>query len=174
MMEKNRKPPGLLILLDEEIKLTSSGSDRKFLSKIGKIHSNNRRLKLKSVKDKNMLDTEFWIKHYAGNVKYNVIGFMDKSRDELFRNISEVIEKSKIHLVSNVLWGQHLDYDGRPKNESKNKRSSQSSKKMTLSGQFRKQLINLMNTLSEAKPHYIRCIKPNGMKKPKIFDGMFW
>ena len=46
-------------------------------------------------KDKNMKDSEFWVVHYAGNVKYDVEHFMNKNRDELFKNISEVISKSK-------------------------------------------------------------------------------
>ena len=46
---------------------------------------------------------------------------------------------------------------------------SGSNKKPTLSGQFRKQLVSLMNTLNEATPHYIRCIKPNEDKAPLTF-----
>merc|ERR1712130_956075 len=44
-------------------------------------------------------------------------------------------------------------------------------KKMkTLCGKFRKQLSELYSSLTAANPQYIRCIKPNGQKKPDIFD----
>ena len=179
MMEKTRKPAGLLVMLDEELRLSGSGSDTNFLSKLSKVHVSSKRLRMKSVRDKNknMKDTEFWVVHYAGDVKYDVIGFMDKNRDELFRNISEVIATSKVSLISNVLWGKDVDEDGRPKDtapttESKNNgRRSSTKKRMTLSGQFRRQLSSLMIKLNDAKPHYIRCIKPNASKRPRSFDA---
>jgi hypothetical protein len=147
-----------------------------FLKKLGKIHAKSKRLRMKSVRDKTMKDTEFWVTHYAGDVKYDVVGFMNKSRDELFRNISEVLAHSKVALIGQTLWGPDVDYDGRSKSAaanttSRNKRSSGSNKKPTLSGQFRKQLVSLMNTLNEATPHYIRCIKPNAVKQPKTFNA---
>ena len=187
MMEKKSKPAGLLVLLDEEIRLSGSGSDENFLKKLGKVHVGSKRVRLKSVRDKqrrgsrNMLDTEFWVSHYAGDVKYDVLGFMDKCRDELFRNISEIIATSGIPLIANTLWGPDVDEDGRPKEKRGGSssdgprrgsgRASQTKKRMTLSGQFRRQLNFLMTKLSEATPHYIRCVKPNSAKKPKLLDA---
>ena len=41
----------------------------------------------------------------------------------------------------------------------------------TLFGSFiRHSLAELMNNLLAKNPHYIRCIKPNTTKKPKVFD----
>lgn len=45
-----------------------------------------------------------------------------------------------------------------------------SAAKKTVSTQFKEELNNLMKTLSETSPHYVRCIKPNTEKKPNIFD----
>ena len=40
----------------------------------------------------------------------------------------------------------------------------------TVSTKFRNQLTALMNTISQTKTRYIRCIKPNSLKKPRILD----
>ena len=80
-----------------ELRLSGSGSDLNFLKKLGKVHATSKRIRMKKggKKDKNMKDSEFWVVHYAGNVKYDVEHFMNKNRDELFTNISKVISKSK-------------------------------------------------------------------------------
>jgi len=45
-------------------------------------------------------------------------------------------------------------------------------KKQTLGGQFRNQLVDLVDTLRATTPHFIRCVKPNAAKKPNIFEGV--
>eukprot|EP00946_MAST-07B_sp_MAST-7B-sp1_P004575 g4575.t1 len=175
MMEKSRSPPGLLVMLDEEVRLGQSGSDAQFLKKLGKVHKLSSRVRLKTVQDKKtMRDSEFWVNHYAGDVKYDVNGFLSKNRDELFRNIQEVLATSQIPLVHNDLFNvtniHGVKQLGAVKN--RNLRGSAGSKKIaSLGGQFRLQLIDLMNKISSASPHYIRCIKPNPLKRPRVFDA---
>jgi myosin heavy subunit len=40
----------------------------------------------------------------------------------------------------------------------------------TLGAVFQKQLRDLMNTLEETNPHFVRCIKPNRLKKAGYID----
>ena len=41
----------------------------------------------------------------------------------------------------------------------------------TLGTQFKKQLSQLMKTLARTAPHFVRCMKPNHVKKGKIFES---
>ena len=162
-------------MLDEEVRLGQSGSDANFLKKLGKVHKLSSRVRLKTVQDKKtMRDSEFWVNHYAGDVKYDVNGFLSKNRDELFQNIQEVLATSKIPLIHNDLFNVTKIHGAKQHSagENRNLRGSGGSKKtVSLGGQFRLQLIDLMNKISSASPHYIRCIKPNPSKRPKLFDA---
>lgn len=43
-------------------------------------------------------------------------------------------------------------------------------KRKTISTQFTSQLDQLMNKISKTEPHFIRCIKPNQLNLPNIFQ----
>jgi myosin heavy subunit len=45
------------------------------------------------------------------------------------------------------------------------------SSKTTLGGEFKKQLVSLMDTLNATEPHFVRCMKPNMEKVGKVFDS---
>ena len=51
-----------------------------------------------------MTENEFLINHYAGSVKYDVRGFLDKNKDELVTNLKEVMQTSKDTFISDVLF----------------------------------------------------------------------
>ena len=42
---------------------------------------------------------------------------------------------------------------------------------MMVVNKFQLQLQSLMETLSSTEPHYIRCVKPNNLLKPAIFEN---
>ena len=42
----------------------------------------------------------------------------------------------------------------------------------SLSKQFKKQLDELLKMLSASNPRYVKCIKPNSIKKPRIFESL--
>ena len=42
----------------------------------------------------------------------------------------------------------------------------------SLSKQFKKQLDELLKMLTQSNPRYVKCIKPNSKKKPKIFESL--
>lgn len=45
---------------------------------------------------------EFKIKHYAGDVIYNINGFLDKNKDTLFQDFKRLLYKSNNSLISEM------------------------------------------------------------------------
>ena len=42
---------------------------------------------------------------------------------------------------------------------------------MSFCASFQQQLVSLLEILNTTEPHYIRCIKPNNLLKPGIFEN---
>jgi len=145
-----KKPTGLIPLLDEEL-IVPGGNERGFLNKLTERHTGNPVFG----RDHSSQDGTFRIRHYAGEVTYEVTGFMEKNRDTLNEDQLDVLRAST-HSLVNTLF---------PPNQVLSTRE----KKRSLGSQFNNQLQNLMETLRRTEPHYIRCIKPNPNKAPLAF-----
>jgi myosin heavy subunit len=104
------------------------------------------------------------IHHYAGDVFYDVEGFIEKNTDNISNDLQEALEKSKNKLVAKLFSPSKDD-----KTSSSNK--IQSIQSDTLSKQFKKQLDELLKMLSQSNPRYVKCIKPNSIKKPRVLDS---
>ena len=145
-----KKPYGLLNLLDEEVRLPK-GDDLKWLTKVNQsqdTHPNWLQGKAKT-------RTSFFVLHYAGAVGYDSAGFCDKNRDSVFRDLYDLMAGAA-HPNFKALF---------PAKDSNPRRVD------TLGGAFRKQLNNLMDVCNKTHPHYIRCIKPNDTKMPNTFNA---
>lgn len=144
-----KKPEGILVLLDDEIRMPKGG-DESFLDKIERKHKDNPRFK-KSVKVRN----HFKIIHYAGEVSYDVLGFYDKNKDEMYMDLVGTINGSSVKLIKSMVASEA---------------GQRERTKISLSGQFRSQLVDLMKKINRTEPHYIRCVKPNENKAPSAED----
>lgn len=149
-----KKPYGLLNLLDEEVRLPK-GDDSKWLQKCTTNHLAHKNF-MGASKLGNHSPTSFQIKHYAGDVVYDAMHFCDKNKDNLHRNMYDVMATSSGHTNMQIIFPQR----------DKNPKSFES-----LCGFFRKQLTNLMGVCDTTEPHYIRCIKPNQDKRPQLFKS---
>jgi hypothetical protein len=145
-----KKPHGLLNLLDEEVRLPK-GDEDKWLAKCHSNHSSSTYW----VKDNSISKSSFIVVHYAGNVIYDSNGFCDKNKDSVFRDLYDLMSSAS-----------HPNYLLLFPLKDKNPRRVE-----TLSSGFRKQLNNLMEVCNSTHPHYIRCIKPNNLKLPQHFDS---
>jgi hypothetical protein len=143
-----KKRIGILPMLDEELKLPG-GSDVKFLARLQDKQSRNQ------VMVKTRQRNAFCVRHFAGEVTYDVLGFLEKNRDTLTEDLVDMLRSSK-HPYLKSLY---------PDDEA----VSTSSRKASLAKQFQKQLKDLMGQLYATEPHYIRCIKPNDEKAPLKF-----
>jgi len=150
-MIEAKRPQGILIALDEEI-VVPRGSDTTFLNKIHKTHGQGR---TKCYKQPLQSRTDFIVIHYAGEVIYDSTGFLEKNKDRLNKICLDMLATSKNWLVQKLF----------PKSEAK------TTKRITLGGQFRNNLNDLMKRLNTTEPHYIRCVKPNPDKAANDFRG---
>lgn len=92
-----KKPVGILHLLDDESNFPKA-TDLSFLEKC---HYNHALSELYS--RPRMNSAEFAIRHYAGQVWYNVEGFLDKNRDTLRPDVVELLISSKISVRSRFM-----------------------------------------------------------------------
>uniref|UniRef100_A0A7N8X8E9 Myosin Ic, paralog a n=1 Tax=Mastacembelus armatus TaxID=205130 RepID=A0A7N8X8E9_9TELE len=98
---------------------------------------------------------EFRLLHYAGEVNYNVNGFLDKNNDLLNRNLKEVMCQSDNQILSHCFRKEEV--------------IDQKRQEMAAT-QFKNSLMKLMEILMSKEPSYVRCIKPNDAKQPGKFD----
>ncbi len=147
-----KKPYGLLNLLDEEVRLPK-GDDAKWLAKCTSNNMSHPNFSGASKLGQHS-PSSFMIHHYAGDVVYDANKFCDKNKDSLHRNLYDMMSKTSRHKNFSLIFPER---DNNPKQFE------------TLCGFFRKQLNNLMSVCDTTQPYYIRCIKPNQDKRPKLF-----
>eukprot|EP00475_Leptophrys_vorax_P022894 TRINITY_DN3113_c0_g1_i1.p1 TRINITY_DN3113_c0_g1~~TRINITY_DN3113_c0_g1_i1.p1 ORF type:complete len:1018 (-),score=280.14 TRINITY_DN3113_c0_g1_i1:379-3432(-) len=145
------KPYGVLSYLDEAC-LIPKGDDKSFQNYLDKQF-----VRHEHYAKPDPHGTLFTIKHYAGDVTYNTVGFVDKNKDPVWKDLILVGESSKLSVLKKIFppGGSELLTKKRP---------------ITAGTQFKQQVTDLMTELNKCTPHYIRCIKPNDQKSSVIFD----
>ncbi|XWS16193.1 hypothetical protein CRYUN_Cryun34aG0064100 [Craigia yunnanensis] len=147
-----KKPGGIIALLDEACMFPKSTHET-FAQKLYQTFKNNKRF----IKPK-LSRTDFTISHYAGEVNYQANQFLDKNKDYVVAEHQALLTASKCSFVASL-------FPPLPEE------SSKSSKFSSIGSRFKLQLQSLMETLSATEPHYIRCVKPNNVLKPAIFEN---
>uniref|UniRef100_A0A6Q2XC80 Unconventional myosin-Ic n=1 Tax=Esox lucius TaxID=8010 RepID=A0A6Q2XC80_ESOLU len=150
---------GIISILDEECLRPGDASDITFLEKLEDTVGGHAHLTTHKLADgktrKVMGREEFRLLHYAGEVNYNVNGFLDKNNDLLFRNLKEVMCMSENTILTQCFDRVELKDNKRPE---------------TAATQFKNSLAKLMEILMSKEPSYVRCIKPNDAKQAGRFD----
>lgn len=150
------KQPGVLDLLDESCKFPRS-DHRDFAQKLysSDFISNSSRF----TKPK-LSQEDFIIEHYAGPVKYSTLNFLEKNKDFIVLEHQELLGNSTEAFVQDLYPVE------------KDTSAPQSSFKFSsVSSRFSRQLCDLMVSLQQMEPHYIRCIKPNKSSVPMEFEN---
>ncbi|KAF3659725.1 hypothetical protein FXO38_12487, partial [Capsicum annuum] len=96
-------------------------------------------------------------------VQYQSGQFLDKNKDYVAPEHQDLLSASKCPFVVDLFP---------PVAEESTKSSSKSSKFSSIGSRFKLQLQSLMETLNSTEPHYIRCVKPNNLLKPAIFENV--
>uniref|UniRef100_A0A8C7NRC6 Myosin VIIAb n=1 Tax=Oncorhynchus mykiss TaxID=8022 RepID=A0A8C7NRC6_ONCMY len=152
------KPMNIISLIDEESKFPK-GTDATMLYKINSQH----KLNTNYHPPKNTYMTQFGIQHFAGVVHYETRGkpilrhwLHTQPNAYMYTSKSLQLYKKVTNAPCSRIWLVH--------GQKKKKRSP------TLSSQFKRSLELLMRTLNACQPFFVRCIKPNELKKPMLFD----
>merc|ERR1719422_2811053 len=156
------KPMGIWAILEEESlfpKAIDKTFEEKLKASLGKLPIF---LKPASKTDKN---AHFGISHYAGIVNYNVTNWLEKNKDPVNDTVVEIFKSTSKCPLLVLLWEDH---PGQPtevkKEEGKKKKKGGGGK--TVSSVYLVSLNELMTTLHNCAPHFVRCLVPNTHKKP--------
>uniref|UniRef100_A0A8C3G8P5 Myosin X, like 1 n=1 Tax=Cyclopterus lumpus TaxID=8103 RepID=A0A8C3G8P5_CYCLU len=152
------KKLGMLALINEESRFPK-GTDYTLLEKLHSRHATNPFY----VKPR-VTDHQFGIKHYAGEVLYDVRGILEKNRDTFRDDILFILKDSRLDFIYDL-----FERVG-SRNGDETLKMGTARRKPTVSSQFRDSLHSLMATLSSSNPFFVRCIKPNMDKKANQFD----
>ncbi|OWZ23562.1 Myosin [Phytophthora megakarya] len=106
--------------------------------------------------------TQFIINHYAGSVTYETVGFMEKHRDTLQKDLLDLIMLSSLPLLPELFDDTEATSEGGSGRGKKGPKS--------LGTQFKTSLAQLMDNIRTTNTHYVRCIKPNSNKSPTEFN----
>lgn len=156
------KVTGILAMIDDECRLPKA-SDERLAGRMYKSYENNSRFTATAPHKR---DYKFCINHYAGSVVYSTITFVDKNRDELPKEASNLLGKSCNSLISGIFALKQSN----GKTLTNNKAVVPTAASASVGTQFKEQLHKLMEKIYTTMPHYIRCLKPNDQNVPDNFD----
>jgi myosin-1 len=149
---EGKMPPGIFLMLDDicaTMHAQADGMDVKFLQKCGGAYQSNPHFRA--------MNTAFLVKHYAGDVTYEVDGFCEKNKDTLFNDLIEVMQMSENKLLVSFF--------------PEDTKQLQKKRPTTAGFKLKSSCEALMHALSQCSPHYIRCIKPNENKAYHDWDA---
>ncbi|TNN03090.1 hypothetical protein fugu_000119 [Takifugu bimaculatus] len=156
---ENFEKLGMLALINEESRFPK-GTDYTLLEKLHSRHATNPYYVKPRVNDH-----QFGIKHYAGEVLYDVCGILEKNRDTFRDDILFILKDSRLDFIYDLF--EHVG----SRSGDETLKMGTARRKPTVSSQFRDSLHSLMATLSASNPFFVRCIKPNMDKKANQFDS---
>lgn len=161
---------GLISVLNEEC-VRPKGNDNAFVTKVYAMNKDTDVL----FRGRFFQDWEFGIKHYAGEVTYDANNFVTKNMDTLPEDLNYCRKKSTNTIVSAEIIRNVGS--SRPRTPASAKRPNLLKKKSSIGSatvwtKFKTQLGELMANIGETRTRYIRCVKPNTMKQPRIMQHL--
>lgn len=147
---EEKRPPGIFAALNDACASAHAdvtAADQSFAQRLGLVSSNPHF---------EQRQAKFLIKHYAGDVLYDINGMTEKNKDQLLKDLLVLVSKSGNQFLTS-LFPQQVDTDSRRRPP-------------TASDKIKQSANDLMSTLSLSQPSYIRTIKPNQTKIPTDYD----
>jgi myosin-1 len=147
---EEKKPPGVFAALNDACATAHAdptAADQTFVQRLNALSSNP---------NFQPRQGQFVIKHYAGDVSYAIDGMTDKNKDQLLKDLLNLLGNSGNPFI-HTLFPNEVDQDNR-------RRPPTAGDKIKASAN------DLVTTLMQARPSYIRTIKPNENKSPKEYN----
>jgi myosin heavy subunit len=144
LIEKPRL--SILMLLNDEIMLPR-GSDEALIKKFHS-HFGSHEAYSANLRDPN----RFLLRHYAGEVTYDIRGFLQKNTDRVSEDLVGLVASSGSQLMKELFGDLKAS-------------------KKPLAFQFKQQLDQMMARIAGTTCHFVRCIKPNALKTKDKFDA---
>lgn len=152
---------GIIAIMDEACLSVGKVTDDTLLGAMDKNLSKHPHYTSRQLKptDKELKHREdFRITHYAGDVIYNINGFIEKNKDTLYQDFKRLLHNSKDANLSEM-W---------PEGAQDIKKTTK--RPLTAGTLFQRSMADLVVTLLKKEPFYVRCIKPNDLKSSTVFD----
>ncbi|KAG6907267.1 class II myosin [Tephrocybe rancida] len=147
---EERRPPGIFAALNDACATAHAdptAADNSFIQRTS-ILSSNPHFEARG--------TQFLVKHYAGDVMYNVSGMTDKNKDSLIKDLLDLIGSSDNQFLQGL-------FPDRPDPNSKKRPPTAGDRIKASAGA-------LVENLMKAQPSYIRTIKPNQNRSSSEYD----
>lgn len=161
----SKKPNGILHLLDDESNLPKT-TDLSFLEKCNFVHSATNAL----YKKPRTCEGIFIIRHYAGEVIYEVQNFLDKNRDLLRTDVIDMFIDSRNPLLSKMFRDLRENCESQRSCFKTGRFVTMRPRTPTVAAKFSESLTSLIEEMSKCKPWFVRCIKPNNCKKAMTYE----
>ncbi|EJD03816.1 uncharacterized protein FOMMEDRAFT_106001 [Fomitiporia mediterranea MF3/22] len=147
---EERRPPGIFAALNDACATAHAdptAADNSFIQRLSALSSNPHF---------EPRGAQFLVKHYAGDVMYNIPGMTDKNKDTLVKDLLDLVASSSNKFLQGL-------FPDRPDPNSK--------KRPPTAGDRIKQSAGaLVENLMRAQPSYIRTIKPNQNRSSTEYD----
>ncbi|KAI0828874.1 myosin class I heavy chain [Trametes gibbosa] len=147
---EEKRPPGIFAALNDACATAHAdptAADNSFVQRMSMLSSNPHF---------DARGAQFLVKHYAGDVMYNVSGMTDKNKDVLVKDLLDLIGASGNAFLQGL-------FPDRPDPNSKKRPPTASDRIKSSAGA-------LVENLMRAQPSYIRTIKPNQNRSASEYD----
>ena len=147
---EEKRPPGVFAALNDACATAHAdpgAADQTFVQRLNTLSSNPHFQPRQG---------QFVIKHYAGDVHYAIEGMTDKNKDQLLKDLLNLVAESSNTFVHSLFPNQVNQDDKR--------------RPPTAGDKIKASANDLVSTLMKASPSYIRTIKPNDNKSPSEYN----
>ena len=186
----SKKPKGLMPVLEEHCLMSRDPDNQALLS----TYNRNQASHANFAKPR-FGNESFVVKHFAGDVEYQVKNFVEKNNDSMTDELLDLVKFSSKEVLKEIMSVGSADGDDddseddgcdddpdlpptapRRSTIATGRRTTKQGNQgfaalNTVSYTFRLQLDSLASTLRATSPHYIKCIKPNSAKAPGGFNN---